>query len=481
MIALPSLPRPRWRTLATVAAGLVASLGALHALQPAVDGAPVEVVKPGPFVVSIKGVGDLVPAERHMVAPPFSAKVDSIVDEGTEVKAGTVVARLNTQDIEERLQEEQLNQATLVKDEQVRQLTAARDRKKLVTDLQTARDNLAMQRLLLRQDEAGLPKPTQEGLVLKAAEAKRAYETAQESYHLQEGLLAKGIIRPIDLDNAKVAYLQARRDHEVADTALAVARRGYPGQQVQMGRLAVRRAEIDLALVQGKLASLARTTVMDGQVAAAERAHSAARVQIQQHRMELAALKAPTNGVVVLNAVWTGGARKKLQVGDEAREGQPFMEIADVSRVYIRTEIPEVDIGRVHVGMPARVHVATLDRSFDGKLEKLGVLAYEKPNVVNREGAPKVFEGMIALGERSHAFRPGMTVDVDLIVDTFASAITVPNTALWTHAGETYVWLSPPGGGEPVRRVVKAGEHTEERTVITQGLAPGERIRLESP
>ncbi|MDB5100810.1 MAG: macA [Cyanobacteria bacterium RYN_339] len=478
MIALPPLPGRPMLAIAFVALCVTATLQTWT--HPPVDATSTEAVVRGQFVVALKGSGDLIPAQRHMVAAPFSSKLDKLVDEGKEVKAGDVVAQLNTQDLEEQKQEEELHLASLGKDAQLHALTAERDRKKLLTDRRGAVDLLALRRLELKQLEAGTRKADVAELELKAAATARAFTTAEEEFKLQDVLLAKGVIRPIDLDKTKVLLAEARRAREVAASALAIAKNGYPDAQVTAARLAVQQARNGLALVEGKLGSIARTSLMDAATLAADRDFSRSRVQLLQHRIATAALKAPTNGVVVMNAVWGNGGRKKLQVGDEARENAAFMEVADVSRIFIKTVIKEVDIGRVKAGMPAKIHVESLNKTFDGKLEKLGVLAYEKPDVINREGAPKVFEGLITTNERSPAFRPGMSVTVELLVETLADVITVPNKALATRNGETTVGVYRPGRA-PEQRVVTAGAHTEERTVITQGLAAGERIMLEAP
>jgi HlyD family secretion protein len=479
---VPQLPAPPGRPLAwAFVAAMVLGLAATSVwhLQPH-EGSATETVAPGPFVVALKGAGDLIPAQRHMVAAGFSSKLNSVVDEGKEVKAGDVVAVLDTQELEEQKQEEELHLATLAKDAQLHRLTAERDRKKLLTDRRGAQDLLAYKQLALKQLQAGTPQAEVAQLELKATAAKRAYDTMAENVKLQEGLVEKGVIRPIDLAKARVDLAQAKRAQEVAASALQLARAGYPTPQLEAARLEVRQARNSLALVEGKLASLARTSVMDAAEDRAEQDFSRSRIQLLAHRIASAKLVAPTNGVVVMNTVWTNSGRKKLQVGDEVRENAAFMEIADVSRVFIKTEVKEVDVGRVKVGMPARIHVASLNKAFDGKLDKLGVLAYAKPDAINREVAPKVFEGLISTQERSAAFRPGLSVDVELVVETLANAITVPNRALATRNGETTVAVYRPGR-EPERRAVQTGAHTEERTVITQGLAAGERILLEAP
>ena len=435
----------------------------------------------GPFEELVAGTGALAPAQRHMVSAPYTAKLERLTEEGKEVKAGSVVAQLATQNIDEERAQVQLRVDTMLKDEELRALTAARDRKQLQTDRRAATDALALARLTFRQQVAGLPAPDREALVIRAAAAKRTYETALQSFTLQKGLLAKGIIRPIDLDATELALHAARRAHEVADTALLIARRGYPAPAVEAARLAVEHAANDLALVDGKLAGLVRSTALDARYARAERAAAGARLNILDHRKAAATLRAPTAGLVVMNVVRvSGGARRKLQVGDDAREGQPFMEIADVGRVVVKGEVAETDLGRVAVGMAARVHVAGVPAPLAGRLESLGVLAYEKPDAVNREGAPRVFSTRVALIAPKRSFRPGLSVDVELVAHTLADALTVPNTALARHDGLPCVWLYHPGGAIE-RRDVTPGPHDATRTVVKTGVAVGDRVLLEPP
>ena len=61
-----------------------------------------------------------------------------------------------------------------------------------------------------------------------------------------------------------------------------------------------------------------------------------------------------------------------------------------------------------------------------------------------------------------------------------AAVAAQDDPATTTRNGETTVAVYRPGR-EPERRAVQTGAHTEERTVITQGLAAGERILLEAP
>ncbi|MFN3431700.1 MAG: efflux RND transporter periplasmic adaptor subunit, partial [Candidatus Sericytochromatia bacterium] len=427
-----------------------------------------------------KPVGDLIPKERRMVAPRFSGKLTYLVAEGKEVKSGEIVARLDTREIEENKQEEELRLTMLEKEAEANAAAAARDRMKLDTERQGAKDELALRRLELAQMRRGTPASELEDLTWQAEAARKTYENARREHTLREGLLAKGVIRPVDLAEHQVALAKAHKAHKVADSALAIAKNGYSDFLIQAKRLEVTSAETALAIIEAKLAHLARTSAMERTIAQADIDFSRSRIAILDKRVKASAIPAPGPGVAVFQAVWTNGQKKKVQIGDEVRQNRPFMEVADVSAVVIRTDIEEVDIGRVSPGQPVTIRVESLNQSFEGQIKSLGVLAAIKPNLVNTDGAPKVFEALVETSARSATFRPGMTVDLETIVKRLPAALTVPNKALATVQGQTWVTVRHPDG-RLERRRVECGDHDGERTVVTSGLTAGEAVVQEKP
>lgn len=472
-----ALPRGVW--IAALVGALVSGGGAAYWLtRPAARAATVETVTAREFVLRIKGVGDLIPRQRHMIAADFSGKLDFLALEGKEVKKGEVVARLSTQTIEESLQEEALKRDMLSKDFETTRLTAERDRKKVLTERRGAEAALALARLELKQLRAGTPAAEVAELRLKAEAARRTFDNTRAEHTAREALLEKGIIRPKELAEHRVELLKAQKAHEVAKTQLEIAENGYPDSTIEAKQLEVKKAENALAILKGKLANLDRIRRMQEGIAQADLDDAEARVRQLERRMAASGLKAPAAGVVVLPTVWMNGNPKKVQVGDEVRRNSAFMEVADVSAVLIRMDIPETEIGRVKVGMPVEIRVESLGKTFPGTLEHLGVLATEKKDLVNYDGAPKVFEALIRTDARSEAFRPGMTVDVSVVAETLAGVLTVPHTALHTAHGETFVYLQ---GTPPIRREVEVGLADSERAVIKSGLVAGDVVLLEKP
>jgi hypothetical protein len=73
-----------------------------------------------------------------------------------------------------------------------------------------------------------------------------------------------------------------------------------------------------------------------------------------------------------------------------------------------------------------------------------------------------------------------MTVDLETEVRRLPDALTVPNKALATIAGQTTVFVRRPDGAIE-KRVVETSEHDDTRTVVTSGLRAGETILVERP
>jgi hypothetical protein len=61
------------------------------------------------------------------------------------------------------------------------------------------------------------------------------------------------------------------------------------------------------------------------------------------------------NGIVVLNSIWLGGRMGTVQSGDQVNPGTSFMQVVDPSRMEVRVQIPQPDLGQVRVGERAQV------------------------------------------------------------------------------------------------------------------------------
>jgi multidrug resistance efflux pump len=71
-------------------------------------------------------------------------------------------------------------------------------------------------------------------------------------------------------------------------------------------------------------------------------------------------VQAPIDGVVIA----VSGA-----IGSTVAQGQPIVTLVDPAQLYVNANIDETKVGRVHAGQVVEVHVDTLDRTVEGRVE----------------------------------------------------------------------------------------------------------------
>src|SRR5262249_13200639 len=103
----------------------------------------------------------------------------------------------------------------------------------------------------------------------------------------------------------------------------------------------------------------------------------AARLELANLDLELrqAELRAPLDGVITAGDV---------KVGDLLASGKPVVEIAEQKGFLFEVRVPSDDVGRLQVGMPARIKLDAFDYQRYGVLE--GTVCFISPDSGVAEG-----------------------------------------------------------------------------------------------
>lgn len=133
-----------------------------------------------------------------------------------------------------------------------------------------------------------------------------------------------------------------------------------------------------------------------------------ARAAVEAARVALQDLQAssPVQGVVT---------RTHAEAGETLGAGRPVATVTDISRPWVRVYIPENLIGKVRLGMPAKVTVDTFpDRAFAGRVSYVSSQAEFTPkNVQTQEERVKlVFAVNVTVDNADGTLKPGMPADV---------------------------------------------------------------------
>jgi HlyD family secretion protein len=147
-----------------------------------------------------------------------------------------------------------------------------------------------------------------------------------------------------------------------------------------------------------------------------------ANLDLSQQRLEDATVTAPVAGTVIEKTVSLG------QVITSATGafggGTTLLKMADLSRVRMRAQFNETDIGQIRAGQPAIVIVdAYPDRRFSGIVEKI------EPQAVVQQGVT-LFPVLVTLNNLDGALRPGMNGEVQVQIEQRLNVLAVPNDAV---------------------------------------------------
>jgi HlyD family secretion protein len=259
-----------------------------------------------------------------------------------------------------------------------------------------------------------------------ATSTKQAMDAAQKVFESRQQLLREGAIARRLVEEANVAYVQARSAYEVAQKHL---------QSVEN----VNRHEE----VRGA----------EGQLQSAQ-----ARYQGAQAQVAYSEIRSPIAGVVT---------DRPLYAGEMASAGTAVITVMDVRRVVARANVPVAQALHLKVGSSATI------TQTDGDLQATGNVTVVSAAVDANTTTVEVWVEAPNGGERLH---PGATVRVSIHAETIPDAVVIPAPALLSSAdGGSSVMVI---GSDSVahERKVQTGVRQGDKVQVVGGLKPGERV-----
>lgn len=388
------------------------------------------------------------------------SRIVSQLDDGSRVKDGDVIMRLDAAEAEEAVSdlEAELSDA----EEGIR--TARDDGQKRVQNARAA----------LTKAEETLDLARTESLAeIERARSEVAYqqkelEVAQGQLDRRRRLAEERLMPLAEVESAEDEVRQRKLSLETAKRALTRAENeatvveGLRKMDIENAQIQLRQAEAGFAQ----------------SVTEATRNLEATRIRLEEARAQLEGtkVKAPTAGLLLLNRNWRG---EPLRVGDEVGEGQRVANIVDPAEMWVRADISEAEIEQVAVGQHAMVIVSALDASYPGRVEAIDNLARERGWWEGGVAGKKVFSALIRLEQSDDRLRPGMGAVADVRLRHVDEGLAVPVEALFEREGEAVVYREENGLYEPV--TVQVGERNELLAMVMGGLEEGDVVACERP
>lgn len=272
----------------------------------------------------------------------------------------------------------------------------------------------------------------------------------------------------IELDNTKLTYDEAMLDLKKTVMLAEI-------EQEKL-KLKYEQAERKYQETLKKIESQNQSNQADLNVLYEKKAKAKADYDMAKKSLDDMTLRAPKDGLVVLKEIWKGMGMSKVQEGDQVWPGFPILEIPDLSAMEIKMHLNEVDVSYVKPDQQAFVQIdAFPDMTFEGKVERVASMATKK----DWDAKIKTFETIVSLKEMDERMRPGMTCQVDIIIQKIPDVVSVPIESVFERDGTTVVYVM--GSRSAKKREVELGERNTTHIIVTKGLSQGERIALRDP
>ncbi len=259
----------------------------------------------------------------------------------------------------------------------------------------------------------------------EVAEAKADYlkkmavlQLARKTAEREANLFAKKISAEVEMQEAKTR--QAEAEIELANTRTRLTRSGLSSKEIE-------------------LLGNSATNTMTG----------------------IIAVRASQNGTVLEGHV---------NSGEYVESGKELFVLSDLSEVWVWANLKESDALTLNPSgskIPAEVSAqGTGGKKYQGTLDVISGMMHEQTRTVRARITVSNAEGLL---------RPGMFVNVKLLLPGGENVVTVPKVAVLADEGRTFVFVHKEGDYW-IRRPVTLGETFGDQVIIRNGLTSGQKI-----
>ena len=327
---------------------------------------------------------------------------------------------------------------------------------------------------------------------------------------LNQRVAAGDLVAELESEMVRIQMEQARAAWQAADAQFRRAQRGAPEEEIQNVRATIEQSEEELANARSNLERTERLyeagTVSRSDFERAQNEFQAAETQLQNARRSLRLLEqGATEEELAAAAANAEAARKQFQLaelqfeyadvvapvdgtvsdimveaGNTVNVGQPLAAIINDGLIYVSVQVPERHYGRV---ISARAEEVLAARVLpDAYTEGPSVDARVSSIANTIDPRSRTFEVEVAVENLLGRLRPGMYVQVDLVLDTRPDALSIPSSAVVLRGSERVVFVlseASDGDRHVTAVTVETGIERGGFVQVTEGLDESARIVVE--
>ncbi len=403
----------------------------------------------GNISATVSATGSILPEREANLSFQGTGTIAEIRAQlGQQVKAGDVLARLDTTDLNLAV-----HQAEIAVRQAQAQLSQLQD-KPNSADLAAAQAALESAKSAYDQLLKGADKDQLAAAKSQVEQARASLQQAQAAYDkVKDNPMIGMLPQSLQLQQATIAL-------ETAEANYRVASRGANASQLAAAQAQIAQATASLdRLTRGPSA---------GQLEVAQAGVDQAQLSLEQakRRLENAAITAPWDGIVT--------AVNMVQ-GTMASPSMPAFKLADTSQYHLDVQVDELDVANLAEGQPVTIEVDALPE------EKLsGTVARVAPAAVTTATGGVSYNVRINIAPTASALRSGMSATANIIASARDNVLLIPNRAVQIQRDTNQMFVERLSGNVPQKVEVRLGLRTEQESEVREGLAAGDQIIIRS-
>jgi len=334
--------------------------------------------------------------------------IELAVDEGAEVSMGTVIGRL---DVNQMLKQRDRDQASLaVAESQLVQQRTSIEYKSASLEASLEASAAALRQAEVRLAELNAGSRSQDIRQAEAAADQMRTQSvlAQEEWDRAQVLYANDDISTSVRDQLRSRFESSKATLRQAEERLSLLREGPRREEIESAQAQVAQARANAKQVEASRMELRRS----------QEELETRRAQIDQARAQLAVIDsqiadgtvvAPIDGFVLV---------KSAEVGEIIAAGTPIVTLGDVNKPWLRGYIREQDLGRIKLGMKAKVTTDSFPgKAYWGRISFISSEAEFTPKQIQtpEERVKLVYRIKVEIENPQHELKLNMPADAEIL------------------------------------------------------------------
>jgi HlyD family secretion protein len=326
------------------------------------------------------------------------------IEEGTEVRQGAVIGRLDVDQLQKQHAREQASLA-VAQSQLVQQKTGIQYQKaSLEADIEMRQAALRQAEAKLQQLLAGSRNQEIQLAKAQAEEARTQHSLANEDWERAQILYKNDDISASQRDQYKARFDGTKAVLKQADERYSLVQEGPRKEDIEAARAQVEQARANIKLSEAARLELKRR----------EEELVTRKAQIEQAQAQLAIVESqiadgtvssPINGVILV---------KSAEAGEILAAGTTIATLGDLERPWLRGYIKEQDLGRIKLGIKAKITTDSYpNKTYSGRVSFISSEAEFTPKQIQtpEERVKLVYRIKIEVENPAHELKLNMPAD----------------------------------------------------------------------